>query len=94
MLFCFQNELLHWAFYVIFDAYRNRFFVGPALCGILKGEDDLFIVEIGAVCFADDFVEVSPYKWYIESLWANFEETVSAIQILDEVCTDYCMEFI
>lgn len=93
VLFYSEGELLHWAFYVIFDAYRYGFFVGSAFRGILKGEDDFFVVEVGTVSFADDFVEVHPDEWDWKNLWTYFEETVFAIQVLDEVCSDYGMEF-
>ena len=76
VLFYSEGELLHWAFYIIFDAYRYGFFIGSAFRGILKGEDDIFVVEVGAVGFADDFVKVHPYEWDRKNLWADSEETV------------------
>ena len=93
VLFYSEGELLYWAFYVIFDAYRYGFFVGSAIRRILKGEDDFFVVEVSTVGFADDFMKVHPDEWDWKNFWTYFEETVFAIEILDEVCSDYGMEF-
>ena len=85
MVLRFQLKFLHIADDVGGNTAFNGGFVGVTFRGILKSEDDVIGEELGAIGFADDFVEVYPYEGNGVLLGIDPVEVVFAVEILDEL---------
>ena len=59
--------------------------MGAAFVGVFKGEDDVVGEELGAVGFADDFVEVYPDEGDGVLLRVDAVEVVFAVEVLDDL---------